>query len=262
MNEFLRRKLRFLAIPHIVKILALFQLTAFILEALNPQTATQPGFLSLIEMDAQKVLRGELWRVLTFLFVPLTTHPLWLLITIWVMWTVGDGLELAMGGLSMTLYVLVAAFTQIFAAFTLGWQASSEFVFYCLLLAYATLYSDKTVYLFFVLPLQMKWIGYMISFYIFTITLLAPVGTKIGIVVSILAYVIFFGLPFLGRFLRTVFFQVVTPTTRIKDSDAQAFHRCCVCGANDISHPDMIFRVFSDGKEYCTLHLPKNNSSV
>ena len=39
--------------------------------------------------------------------------------------------------------------------------------------------------------------------------------------------------------------------------DDEAFHRCKVCGATDISHPDYEFRVGKDGEDYCIEHLPK-----
>ncbi len=36
----------------------------------------------------------------------------------------------------------------------------------------------------------------------------------------------------------------------------EGFHRCAVCGRTEIESPEEIFRVSSDGHEYCARHLP------
>ena len=39
------------------------------------------------------------------------------------------------------------------------------------------------------------------------------------------------------------------------DSDTQALHRCAICGATELSDPNLEFRVASNGEEYCLPHL-------
>jgi hypothetical protein len=40
-------------------------------------------------------------------------------------------------------------------------------------------------------------------------------------------------------------------------SRAETLHRCAVCGATELSDPNLDFRVARDGEEYCIAHLPK-----
>jgi hypothetical protein len=37
----------------------------------------------------------------------------------------------------------------------------------------------------------------------------------------------------------------------------EALHRCAVCGATELTDPNLDFRVARDGEEYCIAHLPK-----
>src|SRR5947207_1343031 len=39
-------------------------------------------------------------------------------------------------------------------------------------------------------------------------------------------------------------------------SDTEPLHKCAVCGATELTDPNLDFRVASDGEEYCVAHLP------
>ncbi|MCC7519751.1 MAG: site-2 protease family protein [Verrucomicrobiae bacterium] len=41
--------------------------------------------------------------------------------------------------------------------------------------------------------------------------------------------------------------------------ESVAFHRCATCGVTELEAPHEIFRVASDGEEYCAKHLPRND---
>ena len=259
--EWLEKKLGFLAFPHLVRALVLFQFMAYVFAVLNPATATSPGFLALLELNTIKVLQGEVWRLFTFLFVPRSMNPLWLLLALWVLWIIGEGVEQGIGRFRLTVYVFVSVLAQVLAAFTIGWQANGEFVFYALLLAFASLYPEQVFYLFLVLPVKVKWIGYFIGAFLLFFFLVVPPLAKLGLLLSVSAYLLFFVLPWLNS-LR----QAASAKSRrekfqreaaLEKSSDGAFHRCCICGATENSQPDRYFRVASDGKEYCNLHIPK-----
>jgi len=37
-------------------------------------------------------------------------------------------------------------------------------------------------------------------------------------------------------------------------------HKCAICGATELSDPNLDFRVARDGEEYCIAHLPRAES--
>ena len=43
-------------------------------------------------------------------------------------------------------------------------------------------------------------------------------------------------------------------------SEAEPLHKCAVCGATELSDPNLDFRVARDGEEYCIAHLPRAES--
>jgi hypothetical protein len=57
----------------------------------------------------------------------------------------------------------------------------------------------------------------------------------------------------------------VTTRRRRFESDsgavAEPLHKCAVCGATELSDPNLDFRVSRDGEEYCVAHLPRAESA-
>ena len=44
--------------------------------------------------------------------------------------------------------------------------------------------------------------------------------------------------------------------------ETEPLHKCAVCGATELSDPNLEFRVSRDGEEYCMAHLPRAQSVV
>ena len=41
---------------------------------------TRPEFLQLLDLDPQQVLRGQAWRLVTYLFLPQATSMIWVFV--------------------------------------------------------------------------------------------------------------------------------------------------------------------------------------
>ncbi len=81
---------------------------------------------------------------------------------------------------------------------------------------------------------------------------------RIGIIVSLLNYVLFFGPGFFtNQVQRQKSASRREKFERSLLSGDEAMNRCVVCGRTEITHPNLDFRVTSDGKDYCVEHLPK-----
>ncbi|MEO6052834.1 MAG: hypothetical protein ABIP97_02375, partial [Chthoniobacterales bacterium] len=84
-----------------------------------------------------------------------------------------------------------------------------------------------------------------------------PFYAKVGIVVSLCNYFLFFGPAFIrGRMQqgkaairRNEFKQKSLP-------EEEAMNRCAVCNRTNLSNPELEFRVAGDGNDYCLEHLP------
>jgi hypothetical protein len=56
--------------------------------------------------------------------------------------------------------------------------------------------------------------------------------------------------------------SIVPIAAPARSAPEETLHRCETCGITEGSHPEAEFRVASDGKEYCTEHLPSKTLSA
>ncbi len=78
---------------------------------------------ALYAADSRSISRcfsGELWRLITFLAVPLTLNPLWMVFALWFLYFIINGIEQEWGEFRTTLYVLVAVLLTIAFSFVFG----------------------------------------------------------------------------------------------------------------------------------------------
>ena len=109
----LERHLGFLAIPGLIRIVVAFNALVFVLVRLNPD------FQYMLDLNPSRIIRGELWRLVTYIFLPQTFSFLWVIFVLWFLWFIGEGLEQAWGAFRLTLYFFVGMIARR-AAFFFG----------------------------------------------------------------------------------------------------------------------------------------------
>src|SRR5437773_12118598 len=97
----LERRFGFLGIPGLIRIVIGFTALVYVLVYLNR------GFESFLTLDPALILRGQVWRLVTYFLVPKTFSSLWMLLALWFLWFIGDGLERAWGSFRLTIYLVV-----------------------------------------------------------------------------------------------------------------------------------------------------------
>ncbi len=252
----LEQKLGFLAFPGLIRIVVAFQALVFILEAVNP------GFINFLIFNRDAVFAGQLWRVFTFVFIPPAMGwlgPLGVLIALYFLWFLGEGLEEAWGAFKLNVFFLVGILGASITAMVVG-AADSSPLLASILFAFATVYPDFQILLFFILPVKIKWIAWISLFFVGLGFIAASLAIKALILVSFANYFLFFG-PMIWRNFRTR--QEVAGRRaeyeRRSIPESQTLHQCTVCKKTEASDPDLDFRVAADGEEYCEEHLPVKN---
>jgi membrane associated rhomboid family serine protease len=248
----LERRLGFIAIPGLIRAIVTLNVLVFILVYLNR------GFDSYLALDMARVRAGEVWRLVTYIFVPQMSHPLLVLVALWFLWFIGDGLERAWGAFRLTLYFLVGMIGTTVAAVFSNSQFSNQMLFTTLFFAFAHFYPDEIIYVFFILPLKIKWIAWVYAAFLAFAFVTQSNSYRLALIAALSNYVIFFG-PGWIQHLR----QRKEVTERRKRFEVQSrpdeepLHKCAVCGATELSDPTLEFRVARDGEEYCLAHLPR-----
>ena len=212
-----------------------------------------------LSFSGQAVLHGEVWRLVTYLFVPGFGSPLLFLISMYFYYWIGSALENEWGAGKFTIYYLIGAILQaVFGlALTLITKTDvtvfSTYLNLSLFFAFATLYPDVQVLLMFILPVKMKWAAYLSAGLFVYMIITTPFPMNLVPIGAVLNYLIFFG----GTLLRAVrpartaqqrkTVQFHSEAKRIRrEQDARGYrHKCEICGRTDADYPDLQFRYCS-----------------
>ena len=250
----LERRFGFLAVPGLMRIVVGFTALVFALVWLNP------GFSSFLDLDPMAIRRGEIWRLVTYIFLPGITNY-WVILVLWFLWWLGDGLERAWGPFRLTLYFLVGMAGTTVAAFFFGARFSNSMLISSLFFAFARFYPDEIIYILFILPAKIKWIAWIMALFLLFGFVANGNAYRMALIAAFSNYLIFFG-PQMIREARHRG-EVSARRRRFEGEarqDAEPLHKCAVCGATELSDPNLDFRVARDGEEYCMAHLPKAGS--
>jgi len=247
----LERRFGFLAIRGLPRILVGFAALVFGL------TWLLPGFTSMLTLDPVRISHGEVWRLITYIFIPQSTSPLWVLFALWFLWWVGEGLERAWGSFRLTLYFLVGMVGTTVAAFFFGSNFSNSMLLMSLFLAFAHFYPEEIIYILFILPVRIKWLAWIAGAFLLLGFFTNSNSYRAALIAALANYLIFFGPEFVYRARHR--HEVSSRRKRFEDhtrSETEPLHKCAVCGATELTDPNLDFRVASDGEEYCVAHLP------
>ena len=143
--------------------------------------------------------RGEIWRLLSFLMLPETLSPLFLLFAFYIFIMISHALEERWGIFKFNLYLLTGYVITVLSIFIKpGIIVTNTYFLGSVFLAFATLFPDVTFRLFLILPVKVKWLGWLtVTGYLFT--LLNPLenpiaeGRKWGVYSAFVTYLLFFG---------------------------------------------------------------------
>jgi len=185
------------------------------------------------------------------------------LLALWFLWFIGEGLERAWGPFRLTIYFVVGMIGTTIAAFLFGSYFSNGMLITSLFFAFARFYPDEVIYILFILPVKIKWLAWVYAAFLMVGFFLEPNSYRAALIAAFINYFIFFGPEIIHQARHR--HDVSTRRRRFEDqsrSPTETLHRCAVCGATELSDPNLDFRVAQDGEEYCMAHLPKAASNA
>lgn len=138
------------------------------------------------------VMRGQVWRLVTFVFVPSGSSPIFTLISLYFYWLIGSSLESQWGAARFTLFYLIGMLGGVLTALVTG-MAHSDWLNMSLFLAFAATYPDYQVLVFFVLPVKMKWLGLLNAAFFVWQLIVGGWSARLGILFSLANVLLFFG---------------------------------------------------------------------
>ena len=155
-NYNLERKLRRFAISDLMKYIVFGQAAVYLLMLIWPTVGYR--LYSAITLSRSALLRGQIWRIVTFVFAPPNSSPLFILFALYFYYTICTGLEARWGKVKFNLYYLIGMVAAVIACLITGY-ASNTYLNLSLFFAYAAMYPDVEVLLFMILPVKMKYLA-------------------------------------------------------------------------------------------------------
>ena len=137
------------------------------------------------------ILQGEIWRVITFVFVPMDSRPLFFALSLYFYWLIGTGLENAWGSFRFDAFYFIGLVGNIVFGFITGF-ATAEYLHLSMFIAYAILNPDERVLVFFFIPIKMKWLAIVDAVLLIALFVMGTWQIKVALAVAFVNLAIFF----------------------------------------------------------------------
>uniref|UniRef100_UPI003FEF3D2C hypothetical protein n=1 Tax=Eisenbergiella sp. TaxID=1924109 RepID=UPI003FEF3D2C len=280
----LRRKLEKYAIPNLTLYLIICYGIGYLMQYLVPA-----GYQYLM-LDPFLVLKGQVWRLVTWILIPPdSSNIFFVLITLYLYYSLGGLLERIWGTYKYNVYLFSGLLFTILGAFVLcGYsvlmgaqqtmytglyllnngsavyfgQFSTYYINMSIFLACAASIPDVQVLLMFIFPIKVKWLGIVYGIILLVNCIQGGIATWIVVIFSLLNFLVFF-LRSKGKMHLSVgqikrqqeFHQKMRAAGQTKGITR---HKCAICGRTELDGDDLEFRFCSKcngNYEYCQYHL-------
>ena len=290
-----------------IKNLSVYLIVAYIigymLQIISPEISEFLAF------NPYWIFRGQVWRIFTWILMPPEQLSIFAIIMLLLYYQLGQGLERAWGTYRYNVFIFsgfiftilgalvlygilmgvvyfgilptsafsemtaygISDYTYYFGA-VFGSYVSTFYVNMSIFLAFAATYPEEQLLLYFIIPIKIKWMGYLYGAFLLVDIFDAFKNntTVVAIVITVLIVVSL--LNFLIYWLRTrnksrfnpkqvkrrhEYRQSVRQARPVKHENG-ALHKCYICGRTELDDPNLTFRYCSKcsgNKEYCQDHL-------
>ena len=243
-------------------------------------TYLNPNLLGMLSLEPALILRGQIWRIITWvIYPPSMSNILWFIIAIvFFYYPIGTSLEHTWGSFRYTLYIFLGILFSVIGAFILyfitgaygiGSLFNTYYISLSVFLAYALSCPDMQILLWFVIPIKMKWMaivyGVIVLYNMFTYIRAGLWVMAVPIVASLLNFVLFFfSTKNMHRYnpkevhRRREFKKAVAQSRVNPAAGGVTKHKCAICGRTEKDDPNLEFRFCSKcngNYEYCQDHL-------
>lgn len=240
----------------------------------------RPGILNYLIFSPYYILHGQIWRLISFIFIPVSTNFL-ALISFYFYYMVGSILESKWGTGRFTIYFFSGVLLTIIYGFLLyfvtgvSYPVTAEYIYLSMFFSFAALFPDMQVMLFFILPIKIKWLAYLDAVLFIYEVIRMPFPFDLLPVIAVLNFLIFcwedvlYGIrraiEKIKSFFRrrktapnTVNYKRESERIRREQQSSLYTHKCAVCGRTDADHPELEFRFCSKCAGYhcfCQDHI-------
>ncbi len=264
-----------------------------------------PGFLNYCRLDPEAIFHsGQVWRIITWIVVPPSSLDIFTIIMLFFYYSIAKVLAQTWGDFLFNVYIfsgilmtavgacllyavllLIGTNGAAYNIMAIPYYCSTYYINMSIFLAFALTYPDMQVLLYFLIPVKIKWLGWLYgAFLVYDFIRMQYWSGRVIIIVSLLNFILYFLLtrnlkhfsP--GEIRRRASFRKATRASarhgnagKVKGTGIMgravrekgpfhdgnqraayprmdrngARHRCTICGRTELDDPNLEFRYCS-----------------
>ena len=283
MSEFNRRKQSF-SNPNLRLYLIIAYVIGYVIQL------TTPELYQFLQFNPYEIFQGQIWRVVKWILVPPESLGIFTISMLFLYYSLGRELEHTWGSERFTKYIFSGIIFTVIAGLILyvvltviygtamgsifgviiGGYVSTYYINMSIFLAYAFTYPEQELLLYFIIPIKIKWFGFLyVAYIIYDIISAFRTSMNLGLIVLVLIA---------ASLLNVVIYVILDKKSGRRPSSIKrkaqynksikkakpnvyangARHKCAICGRTELDDPTLTFRYCSKcsgNKEYCQEHL-------
>lgn len=259
----LERKLGKYAIPNLMYYVVILYAIGMFVQMFAPMF-----YIQYLMLDASAILRGQIWRIITFMIWPPSSSLFFNLLAIYLYYNLGITLERVWGTFRFNVYFFMGILGHVLAALLIYlltgnvYLLTTDYLNFSLFFAFAATFPDMQFYLFFAIPIKAKWLAIFDGAYFLYGLMFGGMADRIAIIMSLLNFLLYFLMTRGGKYNPKEIRRKQQFHAQMREASQppkQGWrHRCAVCGRTDVDDPNLVFRYCSKCEgdyEYCQDHL-------
>ncbi|MBR7073586.1 MAG: hypothetical protein IKI39_00600 [Oscillospiraceae bacterium] len=236
-------------IPNLMRYIIIANAVFWLMGAVNPV------LMNYLLFNPALILRGQIWRLISFVFIPPSTGVLAFIAFYFYYW-IGTTLENQWGTGQFTIYFFTGVILTILYGFAIFFitgrsvSLSSTYIFLSMFFSFAALFPDMQVLFMFIIPVKMKYLALVDAAFFVLSVATTPFPENLLPVVAVLNFLIFCGGELKSMLPRrqsrsTINFKRESARIRYEQREKLYTHKCAVCGRTDTEYPNLEFRYCS-----------------
>lgn len=254
-------------IPNLMLYIVVISLAVWLLSIMDESKT----LLSYFTFSPELILRGQVWRLITFIFIP-QSLSLWALLFFYFYYWIGSTLEREWGTARFNIFIFSGILMTIIYGLVIYLITKQDvsigtyYIYLSMFFSFATLFPDTQVLFMFIIPIKIKWLAYVDAAFFLYEMLMSPFPFNLLPLIAILNYFVFFGADLISsiggnraRYRKTtVNFNREKQRIKYEQRQKNYSHKCAVCGRTDTDFPNLEFRYCSRCAGYhcfCEEHI-------
>jgi len=187
----LERKYRRYAIRNLMTLIVAGMAIVYLID-LVASPMSRFSLSSMLAFNRSAIQRGQIWRLITFVFIPPNASMLFILFSLYFYWLIGSALENQWGSFRFNLYYLCGMLGTAVSGMITGY-ATNYYLNLSLFLAFAILWPNFEIRLFGILPVRIKWLALIDAASLVWMLLTDSMAGKVALLVAMVNVLLFFG---------------------------------------------------------------------